>query len=236
MNPTVRPLLAAATLLVLGVAPALAQPSIRVAIVSDVSDEGQSAPVPAAGKPVYYYAVTPGYVISGPPLAGETSPRTAYVQHLLAKALAAHGYLYQATGKTPPPIVLLLQWGYMTPALNDDLTMANEQEMQTLVMGTSKLEENKFSSSVSSLYDAARLPRYYVTVTALDFAAFVQKRRAELWCTRASTELEANHLAAVLPTLIASAAPLFGTQTSRPQLVDTPLVPTMGASPAAPAR
>ncbi len=234
MNSPVRPLLAAAALLVMGIAPALAQSTIRVALVSDITDEGQNTPVPTADKPVFYYAKTPGYVISGPPLAGETSPRTPYVQHLLAKALAARGYHYQATGKTPPPIVLLLQWGYMTPALNDDLTMANEQEMQTLVMGTSKLEENKFSSSVGALYDAARLPRYYVTVTAIDFTAFTQKKKVVLWCTRASTELEANHLAAVLPTLIASATSLFGTQSSRPQLIDVPVVAAEG--PAAPAR
>ena len=236
MNSPVRPLIAAAALLILGIAPALAQPSIRVAIASDITEEGQNTPVPTADKPVFYYAVTPGYVNVGTALAGETSPSKSYVQRLFARALAGRGYHYQRTGKTPPPIALLLQWGYAVPDINADMQFVNEADMETLVMGTSKLEENKFSSKVSSLYDAARLPRYYVTVTAIDFAAFAQKKTVVLWVTRASTELEANHLAEVLPTLIASAAPLFGTQSDQPRLIDAPLVPAAGVAPAAPAK
>ena len=55
MNSPVRPLLAAAALLVMGIAPALAQSTIRVALVSDITDEGQNTPVPTADALAAFY-------------------------------------------------------------------------------------------------------------------------------------------------------------------------------------
>jgi hypothetical protein len=96
--------------------------------------------------------------------------------------------------------------------------MANQAEMEELVAGSSReLDNNQKDPSLRSqaLIDASRIPRYYVTVSALDYAAATQEKKpVVLWTARMSTELYGHTLAEVLPTLIAQGAPQFGTDTN----------------------
>jgi hypothetical protein len=95
--------------------------------------------------------------------------------------------------------------------------MINESEMDELVLGATHdlyTDQKDPSLRSQSLTDAARNPRYYVTVSALDFAAATrQKKAVVLWTAHVSTDLEGHTFEEVLPTLIASGAPMFGKDT-----------------------
>ncbi len=70
--------------------------SVLVNGVVDVTPEGRNAARPAPGAPVYYFPLTVGYTEAGG-WSVENMPPVLEVQRLIAKALAAQGYL--VTGK-----------------------------------------------------------------------------------------------------------------------------------------
>jgi hypothetical protein len=230
-------LLCLAALAPIGILRAAAEDTIRVDVAADLTDEGEGITRPTPDKPVYYLQKTIGYTTSsGTVLTGETSPPTPYVQFLLGKALRSQGYLYARSKK--PSILFLFEWGYKAPVMSEDgKEFPNEAEMETLVFGTKKPSDNRFSLHTDEVYAAAKVSRYYVTVTALDFDAMMKKKLVTLWTARISTELgEGHRLAAVLPTLIDTGAPFLGTQTDEGKFLQVPLLPSPAAPVAAPAR
>jgi hypothetical protein len=100
----------------------------------------------------------------------------------------------------------------------------NQHEMLMLV-GGSKHDVNRLDPQREDIQEAARNPRYYLIVSALDFQAALHKKPVLLWCARVSTERAGHHLDEVLPTLIAAAGPSFGQETTRPRFAQAPLVP-----------
>jgi hypothetical protein len=96
--------------------------------------------------------------------------------------------------------------------------MTNESEMEDLVLGAThdrNTDQMDPGLRIQALTAAARNPRYYVMVSALDFAAAAQQKKViVLWTARISTDLEGHTLEEVLPTLIASGAPMFGQDTN----------------------
>src|SRR5262245_40871842 len=65
----------------------------EVNIVVDLTAEGKKVPKPSRAHPAYYYPVVGGFRELGALVAGEKRPPAASVARLLAKALAAQGYL-----------------------------------------------------------------------------------------------------------------------------------------------
>ena len=105
----------------------------------------------------------------------------------------------------------------------------NGHEMEELVMGT-KFDPTPFHQYPNPRQDlaesAARAPRYYFMVSALDFKSAVeQKKFVVLWTARISTELAGHTLDQVLPTLIADGTPAFGRDTNGPHFSEDPIIP-----------
>jgi len=128
--------------------------------------------------------------------------------------------------------------------------MVNGNEMEQLVFGSAH-DRNTYQANSSprmyALNYASRVPRYYVTVSALDFDAAIQhKKYIVLWTEFISTGLYGHTLDQVLPSLIAAGAPMFGRDTNGAQwpfkefpvvpmghvVVGTPYVNTPGSVPA----
>jgi len=106
--------------------------------------------------------------------------------------------------------------------------LTNGSEMEDLVFGSNNdrnTSEWHPSLRLQALNDEARTARYYVTVSALDFAAAAQRKQPiVLWTAHMSTDLYGHTLDQVLPSLIAAGAPLFGKDTGG-ALWPLPLVP-----------
>jgi len=196
--------------------------AIKVVVVVDVADAGKKFPPPTPAHPTYFYPVTRGYTVGQGFVEGEKPPPpTAAVQHLIALALAKQGYLV-ATTQSPPSLLLMFWWGYKAPVISGagllpTDVMTNETELEELVFG-SHHDRNTYeynpSLRLQALTAAARVPRYYVTVSALDFAAATREKKVViLWTAHISTELYGHTLEEVLPTLIATGAPQFGRDT-----------------------
>lgn len=194
---------------------------IKVAVVVDMTDAGKKFPQPTPAHPTYFYPVTRGYTVGQGLIEGEKPPPpTAAVQHLIALALAKQGYLV-ATSQSPPSLILTFWWGYKAPVMNGAPlptdVMTHETELEELVFGSSH-DRNTYeynpSLRLQALAGAASVPRYYVTVSALDFAAATREKKiVVLWTAHVSTGLYGHTLEEVLPTLIATGAPQFGKDT-----------------------
>ncbi|MBI5382594.1 MAG: hypothetical protein HZA31_11895 [Opitutae bacterium] len=149
----------------------------------------------------------------------------------LARALAGQHYLVKGPTTPAPSLLLVFSWGYLNPRIDDDPTDRDEpdakifwdqSDMQALVAGnTFKTLGAGFERQ--DIIEATRDDRYFVIVTAYDYAEFQQKKRKLLWMAKMSTPSNCGTLAEVIPALINSGAPYFGRETTRPQSVTAPI-------------
>jgi hypothetical protein len=105
----------------------------------------------------------------------------------------------------------------------------NQNQMQELVMG-SNFEpdslQNHPSMRLETAIEAARNPRYYLMISAMDFKQAVEKKKFVVyWTERVSTDLEGQTLEGVLPTLIKVGVPHCGRDTDGPLISGEKRVP-----------
>lgn len=219
---------------------------VQVIVNIDMTAEGKKVPRPTPEKPAYYVPVTLGYHTAGEIIAGEKPPARAEMIRQLGQALAKEGYVLQAlrpdANKTTPSLILTFEWGYLNPQKTDfgedpavvpvDSSQEiprvigdfNHREMLTLVAGDSIYRSTLFSESEwERLRDAVDEGRYYVIVSAFDFAASLKGERVLLWRARMSTERQGIWMDDVLAALVTSGAPIFGRTVDRPQFMSRPL-------------
>lgn len=197
----------------------------QVVVVGDLTTMGKGLTPPDAAHPVYYFPLPVGYKELGATYAGEKPPPAKNaVSHTLAVALAKQHYLVM-TPEHPPTQVLVFWWGSLNPVIEDwgsndpmDRTFFNEREMMALV-GAYKLQM-PFGSRVDDVKAAAQDDRYFVVVMAFDYAAATRREKKLLWAAKMSTPSNGTDLAAVIPALVASGAPVFGRDT-QPDFVDS---------------
>jgi hypothetical protein len=221
--------LAASALLV----PALLarEPKVEVNVNTTLTEAGKKLTPPTPGHPTYYFPVVIGWKEEGTIVAGEKPPPKAAVVKQLAKTLAEQGYLVMGE-KTPPPSQLLVfYWGYMNPQIDDigagpgdpQNVFYNQNEMLALV-GGSTLPNLDLNSEREAVMQGAEDDRYFVIVSAFDFADAMKKKKTPLWVARMSTPSNGVAMTEVVPVLIKSGGPLFGHETPQPKWVTTPLV------------
>ena len=144
---------------------------------------------------------------------------------------------------TVPSIIIHIAWGYMNPdvvesgaldlstsgggslapaGLRNDPTQStasdfNAQDMLTLVAGSMVGREATFSQADwDRLGAAVGEGRYFIILSAYDFAASVKGEQKLLWCTRVSTARQGVWMSDVVPALVATSTSLFGRQTEVP--------------------
>lgn len=211
---------------------AAADPKVEVNVNSTLSEAGQKITHPTRAQPAYYFPVVAGWREEGATVAGEKPPPRLLVVHQLAKTLADEGYLV-VSAKTPPPTLLLVfHWGYMNPQIDDktqptgtiDNPFFNQAQMLALV-GGSTLQNLDLDFEREAVMQGAEDDRYFVIVTAYDFADAIKKKKTVLWQARMSVPSAGVTMEEVVPALIASGGPMFGRETKRPEWLTTPLAP-----------
>jgi hypothetical protein len=205
-------------------------------VVVDMTDAGRQMTRPTKEKPAYYLPVVGGYQPKGPSIAGEPGPPPIKpLVHELAKTLAAQGYRVVEASSPPPSLLLTLSWGYITPDIADadsdrtsldqaptDQPFSNEKEMLSLVGGTTFENMNWFSERKAAM-DAAREDRYYLLISAYDFAAARQHKKKLLRSAKVSTQRGGVTLAEVIPAFLATTGPLLGRETRVPKIASAPI-------------
>lgn len=210
-------------LLALLTRPAHAAPTdVQVNVNVDLTDAGRKLTLPTREHPAYFLPIVSGFRQQGAISAHEKVPPPGTVLTQLAKTLAENGYLVVGP-KTPPPSVLLVfTWGSMNPEIDEfgdpddnQKVFYNQSEMLSLVGGQT-LHNLDLDFERESVRQGAEQDRYFVMVTAYDFAAAQQKKKVLLWRTKMSTEANAVDFADVMKALITSGGPLLGKETTRP--------------------
>lgn len=213
---------------------------------TDLTADGRKVARPTPDHPAYYVPVILGYHEGGEIIAGEKPPSRADVLRQVGKALAKEGYVLQAlrtdANTTQPSLILAIEWGYLNPDVmdfGDDPTFGfadssqttprvaanfNQREMLTLIAGASIYRGEAFTTSEwGRLRDAAAEGRYYIIVSAYDFAASLKGIRTLLWRVRMSTERQGVEMSDIVDALVNGGAPLFGRETRLPQWTSYPV-------------
>lgn len=205
---------------------------------SDLTADGRKLVRPTPTHPAYYVPVILGYHTGGEIVVAEQPPSRADVLRQLGRALAKEGYVLQAlrpdANTTQPSLILAIEWGYLNPDVfnaADSSKMEprvvadfNQREMLTLVAGASVYRGEAFTTSEwVRLRDAVSEGRYYIVVSAYDFAASLTGTRTLLWRARMSTERQGVEMSDIVGALVNGGAPLFGRETKLPQWTSYPV-------------
>ena len=233
-------------------------PRLDMVVVAETSAAGPKLARPTSAQPVSYLAFDGGYREAGDPIANERPPTPAAVARALRQALAAEGYR-PATAQTPPTLLLIYHWGSLN---QDSLAIRSGMDIDpnlkarvSLVAGRRyerQIDDDILQRQISRdlrtrfpsglfLSDQARDirqlaqdDRYFVIVTAYDYAALSRHEARQLWRTKMSTRNAGAAMATALPALIQGGGPYFGRDADEPQFVKTPLGPGDQVEPGSP--
>jgi hypothetical protein len=193
-----------------------------VTVVVDFTAEGRQAAHPAPGHPIYYSPVLRGYQTVGSIVAGEKPPSPHDVVHVVAVELAKQGYLVIDPAHPAPDIVLDLSWGYINPTADTANGLYyNQGQAYALVLGNTLYQAMQLESfNHQQFMDAANDTRYFVILTAYDYAAYAsQHKRVVLWEAKMSVPTNGVFFDDVLTAMVKAGGPHFGRETlGRPVL------------------
>lgn len=218
----------------------------EIEVIANVSmtPAGRKVPHPTSEQPAYYVPVIFGYHQVGQLTARDTPPSRKELVRLVGQALARQGYVLQAAranaAKTLPSLVLTFEWGSLQPATTDfgeDATQFglgsdqtaphvvasfNADQLRTLVLGDGAVGDGDTMFSVPTLEqrlrEAVEESRYYLIVSAYDFAASMKGQQVLLWRARMSVDQRGVMMDDVVSALVSAGAELFGRSLVTPQL------------------
>lgn len=213
--------------------------SREVDVVVDMTPEGRKLAHPDAKHPAFYYPVVAGFKEWGATVAGEKQPNPKDLIHLMAVELAKQGYFVWNPKRPKPDLIIVLHWGAMNPEIDDsDPTdpssriFFNQNQMLALVGGNT-LNNLDLSFEREDVMQAAEEDRYFIVVTAYDFAAYEQhhaeksdrRKKLVLWQAKMSVPSNGVYFPDVMKTLAKAGGPFLGRETVRPKMLLTPILP-----------
>jgi hypothetical protein len=197
----------------------LCEVNVNVAL----TEEGREVSPPSPEHPAYYFPVLANYREDDGVETGEKAPAREVLTRPLVGALMREGY-HVASAKTPPPTLLLVfYWGAVSAEIEEmsddpdepDPVPLNEKEMLTLV-GANATHHLQLSIGRQRVLNAAAEDRYFVIVTAYDYAEARRKKKTLLWQARMSTPAAGVTMPDVVKALVDNGAPRFGRETKQP--------------------
>lgn len=206
---------------------------VEVNVNVELTDAGRKLALPTREHPTYYFPLVGGYHEKGAVVAGEKAPPNIKVIKKLARTLADNGYLVAGVRTPAPTVLLVLHWGSLKPQTDEvdsgdpDVTqnmVYNQKEMLALV-GAQTLTPLAPDFDKEEILQEAEEDRYFVIITAFDFAAARYKKKVLLWRTKMSVPTGALNLGDVITALITSGGPYLGRETLRPVRVEKPVYP-----------
>ena len=204
------------------IASALRGTSVReVTVFSSVTVDGRKLPLPSVDQPVNCILVSEGYQeIGDGESAGASSP-AAQVLNPLIVALTKYSFQCVRQGGTPPPLMILCHWGHATPRPIDAGPEFDHERAQMLALVGGEALGRGLPFECEAIRAAANEERFFMVVSAYDFAAYTEKRvRRLLWRTLMSVPSYQLSPVQAWPLLTATGAALFGHETSMPRRID----------------
>ena len=185
------------------------------------------------GSATGYTALEGGYIEAGDPIAGENPPSADQVRTSLRSALAAGGFQEAGGGSA---LAVTYFWGVLRPdreqirtpySVNTNLqarielvsTEMTGAEVNNHILGRKKgVGENPEAASppilvgpTETALQNARRSRYFVIVTAFDYASIGPGRTPKLlWQVKASAIEASGSMSEVIPALLGTASAYMG--------------------------
>jgi hypothetical protein len=215
-----------------------------VVVAEQTNPEAKPA-LPTPDHPAYYVAYDAGYIEAGDPVAGEEPPSAAAVAQALRGTLATQNYLPASA----PSLLVVYHWGVIRPdshQIRDTFNIQPNLKARIALVATSRMagEMENFllerrmgrinpafrvpgflAIQERDLLDLARDDRYFVIVSAYDFAALTRRETKLLWRLKVSTRSPGESMAEALPALLSGGAPYFGRNLKDTQNFKAPLFP-----------
>ena len=228
---------------------------LQVNVVGDMYADGRKAIPATPDKPVYYYPIVRDFSDIGPGAAGEQVPSKKDFIHNLASVLSTQGYrvthevTVPAAGNSspapvvkafagPPTLVLVFDWGALHAetldgGLGGDATTSaappevmNKGQMIGMTAGKDFDNVADFGLKSQEIMEQLGSDRYFVMVSAYDFAAYFQHhKKVRLWVAKWSMPLAGTTMADAMPVLIKTGGPMMGRETAGPKIFTFPDVP-----------
>jgi len=213
----------------------LAAAAPDVTVVGDLTKEGRKIAHPTPEHPAFYQPVMRGAQEIGDPASSDPPVSPHLIAHMVAVELAKRGYLAISALHPKPDLVIDIAWGYIGPAAGDPTNTLDtdgatssaktKKEMNNLVLGHTVADVMPLESfNRQQFLEAAKQNRYFLILTAYDYAAFAQKNNhLLLWRTNMSVPTTGVYLSDVLVSLVNAGGPLFGNETvNHPKLQAVP--------------
>ena len=204
---------------------------------------------PTAEHPAYYAAYDGGYIEEGDPIANEKPPAAADVAQALYRSVAPQHYL-PATDRSPPSVLLIYHWGLLNRdsiEIRSGMDLGTDQRARIALVTTAQyarmIEQDLLDQRITremhtwtlmpyflnfrerDLLDLSRDDRYFVIVSAYDYAALANHHSKLLWRAKMSARSAGAAMATALPALLRGGAPYFGQNLDEPQIVKASEVP-----------
>jgi hypothetical protein len=220
--------------------------------VSERADAASDSPVPSFS----YFAIDGGFVEAGDPVGGETPPTPAEVASALRESLASQHH-QPAVSPSVPAVVLIYHWGVIRPdsnAIKPASDIAPNLRARLSLVAPQKLVDRIATRLVTRRYthlgdmfdypderdalENARDSRYFVTVSAYDYAALVRGEITLRWRTHLSAATNSGSMNEVVPALLRKDAESLGrhfedAETHVWRFSRSPAEPSSGAVPEA---
>ncbi len=190
------------------------------AVVVTEQVSGQ-APVQDQGRTAAVY--DGGYIDAGDPIAGDRAPSAAEVGQAVRSALQADGFRPTEHGVSPD-LLIVYHWGVIRQGRGGRAGVSSLDNLYRarLYLTAPARVANDIESSVNrhqtvnwtaerqEAFQLAHDDRYFVIVSAYDYAALDKSQRVLLWQTRISSRATGPSMQEILPSLIAAGSDYFG--------------------------
>ncbi len=208
-----------------------------------VAEQIGAAQAPA-GQTGNYYACDGGFIEGGDAIAGERPPTPAAVADALRSSLGAAGF-QPASAAAAPSLVIVYHWGVIHPRRGARSTLnrldPNLHARLSLVTTASVLANleprlilrKQHMGTINDLVerpserdalDLAHGSRYFIIVSAYDYAAMTRRQATTMWRTKLSTQDTSGAMDQCIISLAASGRNYFGRGLTDAQFFNAPVV------------
>lgn len=209
-------------------------------VVAEQTDPATAPAIPTADHPTYYIEYADGYTEIGlDPIAWDTPPPPAVVVDEVHQALTAQHYLPETPGHRAT-LVLIYDWGVMRERSSFGRRLADMHIRLMLVAPRRQVaatfrdfrDNNEAWTMHFPIINPMEIrlmnlvgdDRYFVIISAYDYASVARSHPRLLWRVRMSTWTVGTSMAEAFPTLLRGGAPYFGRNFDEAQFCAVPKV------------
>jgi hypothetical protein len=196
-----------------------------VLVATDMTKEGKTLTPPTPAEPVYYRGLSLGRRLGS--IRGDREPSERDLNDFVADILAKQGYFPAKPGINEPTLLLILQWGYMTPSTDDLYWFLGYNENDDIAAPSdvgligAEVHRRSFRSTViETILQDAQHPIYGIIITAFEYGSARTRQPVAYWQTRVGLPTHGKSMAEALPAMVLAAGPAIGRQSDKPVLVD----------------